>query len=279
MACSGCFEQELRGPTCRADIRRIKPATDVFNAGSPTRRCRRFWPACDTTSKHEAALKTWKAISTGRTFRRKKGGPRWPLSRGERHQGHGNRRPQWSSTRSLSCERKSIRQCAHRANSRRCFRGQATAPLDRRQSVGRWGASTATLERTKNRSHRTQTWWPASESTSSRRAQASPLQATLACRNTLRASQTISSDRHALGCEVGQLPRIPSTRSFCAVPARPERTWMVMRSTLDRRNSLWRKLPHCPTCTCTCTCTFHVDVHDPDPLRHPDTSRLLKASA
>ena len=62
------------------------------------------------------------------------------------NQGHGNRRPQWSSTRSLSCERKPIRQCAHQRNSRRCFRGQATSPLDRRQSLGRRAAPTTTLE-------------------------------------------------------------------------------------------------------------------------------------
>jgi hypothetical protein len=185
------------------------------------------------TSKHEAALKTWKATSTGRTFWRKKGGPRWPLSRGERHEGHCNRRPQWSSTRSLSCERKSIRQCAHRTNSRRCFRGQATAPFDWRQSLGWCCVATATVGRAQDRSDRAQAWRPAAESTSSRRAQASPLQATLARRITLRTSQTISSYRNTLGSEVVQLLRIPSTRILRAVPACPERTRMVMRYALE----------------------------------------------
>jgi len=131
MVCCGCCERAHRGQTCRGDIRPIKRATDGFSAGSPTELCPRFWRDFDATSKHEAGSRTWRATSTGPTFRQKKGGPRRPLSGWECHKGHGNRRPRWSSTRSLSCERKPIRQCAHRRNSRRCFRGQATSPLNR----------------------------------------------------------------------------------------------------------------------------------------------------
>ena len=232
MACCGCSAPELRGPIYRVDIRRIKRAIDAFNAGSPTRRCQRSWPDCDTTSKREAGSKTWRDTSTGPTFRRKKGGPRWPLSRGECHEGHGYRRPQWSSTRSLSCERKSIRQCAHRANSRRCFRGQATAPLDRRPSLGCGCASATALGRTQDRPDRAEAWRSAAESTQARRTQAPPLQATLARRIAVLSTQTISPTRHPLGAEGSQLLRLPSTRELRPDPSRSARKDKVMRHAL-----------------------------------------------
>lgn len=67
----------------------------------------------------------------------KKGGLRRQMPGWECDETHGNGRPPWSSTRCPYCRRKSIRQCAHRANSRHCFRAETAASIDRRQSLER----------------------------------------------------------------------------------------------------------------------------------------------
>lgn len=160
--------------------------------------------------------------STARTYRRKKGGLRWEVPCGQGHQGHGARGPRWSSTRYRYCRWKPTRQCAHRPNSRRCSRGRASSTLDRRQSLGRWSAPTATPRRTRHRTDRS----PKEEQPSETGwAFAPALPPTMEGGAALRMAETLSTAQHSVGTPSRHLSWLPPTRlrSALATQERPLR--------------------------------------------------------
>ena len=199
-----------RGRIYRRAFRPTKPVIVGSRDGSTAASCRKCWHGFEKISKSVAGSATRLSL-TGRMFLRKKGIFRGTKSCWQHDQGHGNRRPRWSSTRCPYCGRKPARLRSHRANSRRCFPGRTTSEADRRQSLGQRHASEAACRRARDRTDRAQARWQTAKQAKARWTFTAPVQTAMESRTALRMAQALETHRHQVGAKSQQLPRFPTT--------------------------------------------------------------------